>query len=62
MPTAFISYSWDSDEHRNWVQRFATDLRYQGVDAWLDQWELRLGDDLTTFMERGVSEADYVSF
>ena len=59
-PTAFISYSWDSDLHREWVRRFATDLRRRGVDAWLDQWELQLGDDVTGFMERGVSEADYV--
>jgi hypothetical protein len=60
MRTAFISYSWESDEHRNWVRRLATDLRSNGVDAWLDQWEVRLGDDVTEFMERSVSTADYV--
>jgi len=60
MPTAFISYSWDSDAHREWVRRFATDLRSHGVDAWLDQWDLQLGDDVTQFMERGVTQADYV--
>ena len=60
MPTVFISYSWDSPEHKAWVRRFAEDLRAKGVDAWLDQWEVRLGDDVTLFMERGVSQADYV--
>lgn len=60
MPTAFISYSWDSDAHRDWVRSLATDLRNLGVDAWLDQWELQLGDDVTSFMEHGISEADYV--
>jgi len=60
MPTAFISYSWDSEAHREWVGQFAKDLRAHGVDAWLDRWEVRLGDDITQFMERGVSEADFV--
>lgn len=60
MPTVFISYSWDDEEHRTWVRTLATDLRAKGVDAWLDQWEVRLGDDVTEFMERCVSTADYV--
>jgi predicted Rossmann-fold nucleotide-binding protein len=60
MPTVFISYSWDDPEHKAWVRRFAGDLRAKGIDAWLDQWELQLGDDVTQFMERGVSQADYV--
>ena len=33
MPTAFISYSWESDEHRDWVRGLATDLRARGVDV-----------------------------
>ena len=60
MPSVFISYSWDSPSHRNWVRQFATDLRGAGVDAWLDQWEVQLGHDVTRFMDRGVAEADYV--
>jgi predicted Rossmann-fold nucleotide-binding protein len=60
MPTAFISYSWDSEEHKKWVHKLATDLCASGVDAWLDQWEVRLGDSVTEFMQRCVSTADYV--
>ncbi len=60
MPTAFISYSWESEEHGNWVRGLATDLRANGVDALLDQWDARLGDDVTEFMERCLSTADYV--
>jgi len=60
MPKVFISYSWDSPEHRAWVRAFAGDLLSNGVDAWLDQWEVQLGDDVTEFMERGVTQADYV--
>lgn len=60
MPTAFISYSWDSAEHKAWVRRLAEDLRARGIEVWLDQFNLRLGDSLTAFMERAVTEADYV--
>jgi len=60
MPTVFISYSWDTASHKAWVHRFGEDLRARGITVWLDQLELRLGDDVTQFMERGVSEADYV--
>lgn len=59
-PTAFISYSWDSDEHKNWVREFAARLRGEGVDVTLDQWHLTLGDPLPEFMERAVRENDFV--
>jgi TIR domain len=49
-PTTFISYSWDSDEHREWVEQFATDLRRDGIDAALDTWDLPAGTDKFSFM------------
>jgi hypothetical protein len=39
MPRVFISYSWDSDEHKDRVRALATHLRKNGIDARLDQWE-----------------------
>lgn len=60
MATVFISYSWDSAEHKAWVRRLGEDLRARGITVWLDQFDLRLGDDITQFMERGVSDADCV--
>ena len=60
MPTVFISYSWDSTDHKAWVRRLAEDLRARGITIWLDQFDLRLGDSITAFMERAVTEADYV--
>ena len=59
-PRVFISYSHDSEEHRGWVRKLATDLRSCGVDAVLDQWDLRLGEDLPSFMTRGISNATRV--
>lgn len=59
-PSVFISYSHDSEDHKAWVLRLATDLRERGVDATLDQWELVLGQDLAAFMQKGILEADRV--
>ncbi len=53
--TVFVSYSHDSEEHSDWVLQLATRLRANGVDAVLDKWNLRLGQDLAAFMENGLS-------
>lgn len=59
-PRVFISYSHDSEEHKGWVLKLATDLRRWGVDAVLDRWDLGLGEDLPSFMTRGISNAKRV--
>lgn len=59
-PKVFISYSHDSPEHKTWVRKLATDLRSNGVDALLDQWDLALGQDVTTFMQNGILSAERV--
>jgi hypothetical protein len=57
-PKVFISYSHDSAKHKQWVLEFATTLRNRGVDAILDQWDLKPGDDLPEFMEQNLEDAD----
>jgi len=59
-PRVFISYSHDSAEHKSWVLDFATTIRNRGIDAVLDQWDLRPGDDLPHFMETELAKCDYV--
>lgn len=59
-PTVFISYSHDDKQHEAWVLKLATDLRSHGVNAILDQWDLRLGSDLRFFMENGLSTSNLV--
>ena len=56
----FISYSHDSPEHKRWVSELAARLRYNGIDAILDQWDLGPGDDITLFMETGLRDSDRV--
>lgn len=59
-PTAFISYTWDDESHKEWVRRISAQLRADGVDVKLDQWETVPGDQLTQFMEKAIRENDYV--
>lgn len=54
MPTVFLSYSHDSDEHTAWVECLAQNLNERGVDVLLDKWEV-LGADINSFMERSAS-------
>ena len=56
----FISYSHDSPEHKQWVSELGAKLRRNGVDAILDQWELKLDQDMTQFVESSVRDADRV--
>lgn len=60
-PTTFISYAYDSPEHKRWVRQLADDLisRY-GVPVLLDQYELEAGHELTYFMESALEKADKV--
>ena len=59
--TVFISYSWDSPEHQEWVLKLATDLiKIYGINVLLDQFELSAGRELTMFMESSVEKADKV--
>jgi TIR domain len=60
-PTVFISYSWESTAHQEWVLHLAERLRADGgVNVILDRWHLRLGQDKTLFMEENVAESDFV--
>lgn len=60
VPKVFISYSHDSEEHKEWVLQLATRLRSNGVDVLLDRWNLKLGSNLSAFMEHGLSASQRV--
>ncbi len=59
-PMVFVSYSHDSEVHKEWVIRFASDLRAAGIDATLDRWDLAAGQDKVTFMVQGIANSDRV--
>ena len=58
--TAFVSYSWDDNQHREWVAKLARKLREDGVESILDQWHTVPGDQLPVFMEREIRGNDFV--
>ncbi len=60
IPKVFVSYSHDSQEHKRWVLDLATRLRNTGIDATIDQWELKPGDDLSHFIETHLAQSDYI--
>ena len=56
----FISYCWSSEEYIERVLKLAERLMSDGVDVILDRWDLQVGQDVYSFMEKSISEADKV--
>jgi hypothetical protein len=59
-PRVFVSYSWESDEHKHWVRSLAERLTQNGVNVRLDQWHIVPGQSLTQFMEAEVHVCEFV--
>jgi SEFIR domain. len=52
----FISYSWTTETHEEWVYNLATRLMEDGIEVKLDKWDLTPGDDKYAFMESMVQD------
>lgn len=58
-PRVFISHA--SEDKERFVVPFAQGLRAEGVDAWVDQWEMLPGDSLVRkIFTEGLDKADAV--
>lgn len=57
-PKLFVSYSWTSPDHEDWVLQLATELRESGIDVVLDKWDLKEGHDAHAFMEKMVTDPE----
>ncbi len=58
-PVVFISHA--SEDKPRFVLKFAQRLRENGVDAWLDQWEMQPGDSFVDrIFEQGLKSAQAV--
>lgn len=54
-PTIFISYSWTSPIHEQWVLDLSNRLMgNEGISVILDKWHLKPGQDKYAFMEQSV--------
>ena len=56
IPRAFLSHS---NQDKQLVTRLAMRLRTRGIDAWLDEWEIKLGDSLRQKIEEGIDKATH---
>lgn len=55
-PKVFISYSWSSPQHKQWVLDLAERLSGDGIIIVLDKWDLKEGQDKHVFMEQMVND------
>ena len=60
IPKVFISYSWESKEHSDWVKSLADKLLSDGIEALIDSYDVSPGDRLPKFMESSIRDSDYV--
>ena len=60
VPKVFISYSWESKEHSDWVKSLADKLLSDGIEAIIDSYDVSPGDRLPKFMESSIRDSDYV--
>jgi DNA-binding XRE family transcriptional regulator len=60
MPIVFISYSHDSDAHRQRVLELSERLRAEGVECEIDQYEVSPPEGWPKWMERIIRKADFV--
>lgn len=59
MTTVFVSYSWDSELHKERIKRFVEYLRRNQIKVIYDA-DARLGEPSHDFMETGIRTSDYV--
>lgn len=59
-PTVFVSYAWESEQHKTWVAALCERLARDGVGVVLDVWNTAPGDELPQFMESAVRDSDFV--
>lgn len=57
VPKIFISYSWTTPEHTEWVENLARRLSDNHTHVILDQWDLKEGQDTYAFMESMVNDS-----
>lgn len=54
----FISYSWSSPKHEEWVINLAERLMSDGIEVIIDKWDLKEGHDIFDFMESMVKSPE----
>ncbi|HLF78091.1 MAG TPA: toll/interleukin-1 receptor domain-containing protein [Dehalococcoidia bacterium] len=58
-PNVFISHS-EADFDRAWIRDFAHELEEQGLDVWLDELDIRPGEDVATAVLQALRASDVI--
>lgn len=58
MAKVFISYC---SEDRKFIRKIANDLRQLGHQIWLDEWEILVGQQIVSKIQKGIEDADFVA-
>jgi hypothetical protein len=53
----FLSHS---SKDKKAIRRLASDLQNVGIDVWLDEYEIKIGDIIIEKLNRGIEECDYL--
>ncbi|MFM9948395.1 MAG: toll/interleukin-1 receptor domain-containing protein [Saprospiraceae bacterium] len=59
-PIVFISYSWDDEQHKEWVLTLANRLCSNGINVILDRYYLKPGKNLPHFVEQSIEKAERI--
>ena len=59
-PKAFISYSHDSEAHKNRVFNLSERLRADGIDCHIDQYEIAPPEGWARWTRDQIRQADFV--
>jgi hypothetical protein len=59
-PKVFISYSHDSSEHKDKVLSLSNKLRIDGIDCYVDQYEMSPSEGWPRWMVNQIEKADFV--
>jgi len=57
-PDIFISHS---SKDKKIAAHLAIDLNFCGIDVWLDQWELQIGQSLTDELAKAMDDSRYIA-
>lgn len=58
MGSVFFSHS---SKDKSLARRIADDLRKRGVQVWLDEWEILVGDSITQRIQHGLEQSEFVA-
>lgn len=56
MPSVFLSHT---SIDKPFVEKIARDLNRLGIDAWVDKYEIKVGESIFWRVEEGLRESEY---